>query len=41
MNTVIKEGLSGVVNVKLMKISGETLFNGAGDPCAIELVKSL
>jgi tocopherol cyclase len=41
MNTAIKEGLSGVVNVKLMKISGETLFNGAGDPCAIELVKSL
>ena len=41
MNTAIKEGLSGVVKVKLMKISGETLFNGVGDPCGIELVKSL
>jgi hypothetical protein len=37
----IKEGLNGVVSVKLIKNSGEVLFEGVGNPCGIELVKSL
>ncbi len=41
MNTTVKEGLSGVVDVKLTKITGEILFKGVGNPCGIELVKSL
>lgn len=40
MNTTVKEGLSGILNVKLIKISGEIVFNGVGNPCGIELVKS-
>jgi len=41
MNNTIKEGLSGVVNVKLINKSGEILFIGVGNGCGIELVKSL
>lgn len=38
MDLIIKEGLSGNVKVKLMKISGEIIFEGYGDPCAVEVV---
>ena len=41
MNNVIKEGLSGVVDVKLINQSGEILFIGEGNCCGIELVKNL
>lgn len=39
MNNAIKEGLSGIVDVKLIKKSGEILFKGIGNCCGIELVK--
>lgn len=41
MNNTIKEGLSGVVDVKLIKKTGKILFIGVGNSCGIELVKSL
>ncbi len=41
MDNSIKEGLNGVVNVKLIKTSGEKLFDGVGNSCGIELVKRL
>lgn len=41
MNNSIKEGLNGVVDVKLKEESGKILFEGTGYPCGIELVKSL
>ncbi|MFA9424225.1 MAG: tocopherol cyclase family protein [Sedimentibacter sp.] len=39
MNRTIKEGLNGVVNIKLIKNSSEILFYGTGNPCGIEIVK--
>ncbi len=39
MKRTIKEGLNGLVTVKLIKNSGEILFSGTGKPCGIELVK--
>lgn len=41
MSNTIKEGLNGVVDVKLVKKSGEILFKDVGNPCAIEIVKNL
>jgi hypothetical protein len=38
MDIIIKEGLSGSVNIRLLKNS-EVLFEGKGNPCAIELTK--
>lgn len=38
MKYVIKEGLTGHVNIRLLKDS-KTLFEGQGNPCAIEIVK--
>lgn len=38
MNSMIKEGLRGCVHIKLLKNS-ITLFEGSGNPCAIEIHK--
>jgi len=40
MNTTVKEGLNGVVHIKLTQKPGIILFEGMGNPCGIELVKS-
>lgn len=40
MNSVISEGLRGVVKVRLFKKPGEILFDGEGKCCGIELVKN-
>jgi len=39
MDNIIKEGLSGLANIKLSKES-EILFEGKGNPCAIEIIRS-
>lgn len=36
MDIIIKEGLSGLVNISLLKNS-IILFEGKGNPCAIEI----
>lgn len=38
MNTTVKEGLNGVVDIKLIEMSGVILFEGVGNPCGIELM---
>lgn len=38
MDLIIKEGLNGNVRVKLMRTSGEIIFEGYGNPCAAEIV---
>lgn len=38
MKDVIKEGLSGAVDISLSNKSGEELFKGHGNPCCIEVV---
>lgn len=38
MDNIIKEGLSGSVNIRLSKKS-EILFEGKGNPCAIEIIR--
>jgi hypothetical protein len=40
MDVVIKEGLSGIVDLRLTKKTGEILFEGKGNPCSIEVVSS-
>ena len=40
MDIVIKEGLCGVLDVKLTRSPGEVIFEGNGNPCAIEIVNS-
>lgn len=37
MDVVIKEGLTGSVDVSLSRTSGEILFKSIGNPCAIEI----
>lgn len=39
MQHTIKEGLNGVVSVKLTRNSGDILFEGEGNPCGIEIEK--
>jgi hypothetical protein len=38
MNNTIKEGLSGIVDIKLTKKTGEILFKGVGNSCGIDVV---
>jgi len=40
MNATVKEGLNGIVHLKLTDKSG-TIFEGEGNPCGIELVRDL
>lgn len=41
MKHIIKEGLNGIVSIKLMKKSEEVIFSGTGNCCGIEVVESL
>lgn len=39
MQNEVKEGLNGVIAIRLQKRTGEVLFQSVGNPCAMEIVK--